>query len=138
MANEIDTSKFENTEAFEQGLAVRTAVLGEAYVSRSIEQGGEDPFLRKLQQFATEYAWGTVWCSDGLDRRTHSLINIALLAGLGREAELKLHTRGAINNGVTPDEIAEALLQCGVYAGVPAAVSGFRAAKEMLDEMGVG
>ena len=133
----MDTSKFNNTEAFKQGLEVRTEVLGEEYVKASMERGAADPFTRKLQQFATEYAWGTVWCSDGLDRKTRSLINLSLLSALGREAELRLHTRGAINNGVSKDEIAEAFLQTAVYAGVPAAVSAFRTAKEVFDEMGI-
>lgn len=133
----MDTSKFDNTEAFQNGLEVRTEVLGEDYVNASIEKGAADPFTRKLQQFATEFAWGTVWCSDDLDRKTRSIINICLLSALGREAELRLHTRGAINNGVTKDEIAAALLQTGVYAGVPTAVAAFRTAKEVFDEMGV-
>jgi len=133
----MDTSKFNNTEEFKRGLEVRTEVLGEEYVKASMERGAADPFTRKLQQFATEYAWGTVWCSDGLDRKTRSLINLSLLSALGREAELRLHTRGAINNGVSKDEIAEAFLQTAVYAGVPAAVSAFRTAKEVFDEMGI-
>jgi len=133
----MDTTKFDNTEAFQNGLKVRTEVLGEDYVSASIEKGAVDPFTRKLQQFATEFAWGTVWCSDDLDRKTRSIINICLLSALGREAELRLHTRGALNNGVTKDEIAAALLQTGVYAGVPTAVAAFRTAKEVFDEMGV-
>lgn len=133
----MDTSKFDNTEGFKNGLKVRSEVLGSDYVGASIEKGAADPFTRKLQQFATEVAWGTVWCSDDLDRKTRSIINICLLSALGREAELRLHTRGAINNGVTKDEIAAALLHTGIYAGVPTAVAGFRIAKEALDEMGV-
>lgn len=133
----MDTSRFDNTEGFKRGLEVRTAVLGEEYVRASMERGAADPFTAKLQQFATEYCWGTVWCSEGLDRKTRSIINLCLLSALGREAELRLHVRGAINNGVTKDEIAEALLQTGVYAGVPAAVAAFRTAKEVFDEMGI-
>jgi 4-carboxymuconolactone decarboxylase len=133
----MDTSAFDNTEDFTKGLAVRTEVLGEEYVAPSLAKGAEDPFLHRLQQFVTEYCWGTVWCSDGLDRKTRSVINLALLAALGREAELRLHTRGAIRNGLTKDEIAQVLLQTGVYAGVPAAVAAFRTAKEVFDEMGV-
>ncbi len=133
----MDTSKFNNTEAFEKGLKVRREVLGDGYVQPSIERGSEDEFTRKLQQFVTEYAWGTVWCSDGLDRKTRSTINLALLAALGRSAELKLHTRGAITNGMTKDEIAEVFLQVAVYAGVPAAVEAFREAKTVFDDMGL-
>lgn len=133
----MDTSKFNNTERFQNGLKVRREVLGDGYVGPSIERANEDEFTRKLQQFVTEFAWGTVWCSDGLDRKTRSTINLALLAALGRPAELKLHTRGAITNGLTKDEIAEIFLQVAVYAGAPAAVEAFREAKTVFDEMGV-
>ena len=133
----MDTSKFNNTEAFKNGLKVRREVLGDGYVQPSIERASEDEFTKKLQQFVTEYAWGTVWCSDGLDRKTRSTINLALLAALGRSAELKLHTRGAITNGMTKDEIAEVFLQVAVYAGVPAAVEAFREAKTVFDDLGV-
>ncbi|HKK30289.1 MAG TPA: carboxymuconolactone decarboxylase family protein [Alphaproteobacteria bacterium] len=133
----MDTSKYNNTEAFKQGLNVRREVLGDGYVEPSIQRGTEDEFTRKLQQFVTEYAWGTVWCSEGLDRKTRSTINLALLAALGRSAELKLHTRGAITNGMTKDEIADVFLQVAVYAGVPAAVEAFREAKTVFDDMGV-
>ena len=133
----MDTSSFDNTKNFTDGLKVRTEVLGEEYVKPSLERAAADPFMHKLQQFVTEHCWGSVWCSDGLDKKTRSIINIALLTGLGREAELRLHTRGAINNGVTKDEIAEVLLQTGVYAGVPTAVSAFRTVKEVFDEMGI-
>ena len=132
----MDTSKFNNTEAFQNGLKVRREVLGDGYVQPSIERASEDPFMQKLQQFVTEYAWGTVWCSDGLDRKTRSTINLALLAALGRSAELKLHTRGALTNGMTKDEIAEVFLQVAVYAGVPAAVEAFREAKTIFDDLG--
>ena len=115
---------------------MRREVLGDGYVQPSIERASEDPFMQKLQQFVTEYAWGTVWCSDGLDRKTRSTINLALLAALGRSAELKLHTRGALTNGMTKDEIAEVFLQVAVYAGVPAAVEAFREAKTVFDDLG--
>ena len=133
----MDTSKYKNTDAFQAGLKVRREVLGDDYVEPSIKRGAEDEFTRKLQQFVTEHAWGTVWCSDGLDRKTRSTINIALLAAMGRSAELKLHTRGAITNGMTKDEIAEVFLQIAVYAGAPAAVEAFREAKTVFDDMGI-
>lgn len=133
----MDTSKYNNTDAFQAGLNVRREVLGDGYVEPSIARGAEDEFTRKLQQFVTEFAWGTVWCSDGLDRKTRSTINIALLAAMGRSAELKLHTRGAIANGMTKDEIAEVFLQVAVYAGAPAAVEAFREAKTVFDDMGI-
>jgi 4-carboxymuconolactone decarboxylase len=133
----MDTSKYNQTDAFTNGLNVRREVLGDGYVQPSIQRGSEDEFTRKLQQFVTEYAWGTVWCNDGLDRKTRSTINLALLAALGRSAELKLHTRGAITNGMSKDEIAEVFLQVAVYAGVPAAVEAFREAKTVFDDMGI-
>ena len=133
----MDTSKFNETDAFRNGLKVRREVLGDGYVQPSIERAADDEFMRKLQQFVTEYAWGTVWCSEGLDRKTRSTINLALLAALGRSAELKLHTRGAITNGMTKEEIAEVFLQVAVYAGVPAAVEAFREAKTVFDDLGV-
>lgn len=133
----MDTSSFDNNEGFTNGLRVRQEVLGDDYVGPSIEKAASDPFTHKLQQWVTEHCWGTVWCSDVLDRKTRSLLNLAMLAALGREGELVLHTRGAINNGATKDEIAEAFLQAGVYAGAPAAVSAFRVAKQVFDDMGV-
>jgi len=133
----MDTSNYNNTQRFQEGLRVRREVLGDDYVESSIKRGNDDEFTRKLQQFVTEFAWGTVWCSDGLDRKTRSTINIALLAALGRTAELKLHTRGAIGNGITKDEIAEVFLQVGVYAGAPSMVEAFREAKTVFDDMGI-
>lgn len=133
----MDTSKFNETEDFLAGLKVRTEVLGEEYVAGSIEAASEDPFMKTLQQFVTETAWGTVWRRDGLDRKTRSLLNLAMLAALGREGELKLHTRGAINNGCTKEEIAEVFLQSAVYAGAPSAVSAFKTAKGVFDDMGI-
>lgn len=133
----MDTSKYDETEGFKQGLKVRREVLGDQYVKPSIELGTKDEFTHKLQQFVTEYCWGTVWCRDGLDRKTRSTINIALLAALGRSNELKLHVRGAINNGMSKDEIAEVFLQVAVYAGVPAAVEAFRESRAVFEDMGV-
>ena len=131
----MDTSSFDETKAFREGLKVRTEVLGEAHVARALETAGDDPFTHKFQQFAIEYGWGTTWCSDVLDRKAKSLMNLCLLTGLGREPELRLHVRGAINNGLTKDEIAEAFLHTAIYAGAPAASAAFRVAKEVFDEM---
>ena len=117
---------------YEPGLAVRRDVLGSDYVDNSIRNA--DDFTKKLQDFVTEYCWGTVWCDETLDRKTRSIINVALLAGLPRHEELKLHLRGALNNGVTRDEIAAILLHVGVYAGVPCSVSAFKIAREIFAE----
>jgi len=133
----MDISKYDQTEAFLGGLEVREAVLGPEYVKPSIENAADDPFMKTLQQFVTETAWGTVWRRGVLDRKQRSLLNLAMLSAMGREAELKLHTRGAINNGCTKEEIAEVFLQAAVYAGAPAAVSAFRIAKGVFDDMGV-
>ena len=122
-----------NTKAYDEGLAVRREVLGSDYVDRSI--AAADPFTRSLQEFVTEWCWGGVWTRPGLPRKTRSLLNLAMLTALNRPHEIKLHVRGAINNGVTRDEIKEVFLQAGVYAGVPAAVDAFRAAKEVFDEL---
>jgi 4-carboxymuconolactone decarboxylase len=118
---------------FRDGLAVRRQVLGTEHVERAL--GAATDFDRDFQEHITEHAWGAVWTRPGLDRRTRSLLTIAILAATGCEAELALHVRATPRTGVTPDEIKEALLQVAVYAGVPAANSAFRAAKTALEEL---
>jgi 4-carboxymuconolactone decarboxylase len=122
-----------NTKMFKQGLAVRRAVLGAEYVDRAMANA--DAFTGTLQDFVTEWCWGGVWARPGLPRKTRSLLNLAMLTALNRPHEIKLHVRGALNNGVTRQEITEVFLQAGVYAGVPAAVDAFRSAKEVFDEL---
>lgn len=117
---------------FEEGLAVRRAVLGEEYVNRAIEQA--DDFTKPLQELVTEYCWGTVWTRSGLSRKTRSLINLAMISALNRPHELKLHVKGALRNGCTKEEIREVLLQVAIYCGVPAAVDSFRIANEAIKE----
>jgi len=131
----MDTSMYDETERFKRGVQVRREVLGDQYVQPAIERGAKDEFQRALQQFATEDCWGSVWCRPGLDRKTRSIINLTMLSTVGRVHELKLHIRGAINNGVSKDEIKEVFLQVGVYAGVPAAVEAFRCAGEVFADM---
>jgi 3-oxoadipate enol-lactonase/4-carboxymuconolactone decarboxylase len=114
------------------GMSVRRQVLGEAHVARATAAATE--FDLPFQQFITRTAWGGVWARPGLDRRTRSLVTLALLAGLGREEEFRLHIRATVNTGATPDDIAEAMLHVAVYAGVPAANSAMRIAKEILAE----
>lgn len=133
----MDLSSYDRNDGFMRGLDARRRVLGDAYVGPSIAKGAEDAFTHQLQQFVTEYCWGTVWNRDGLPDGTRSIINLTMLAALGRTHELRLHTRGAINNGVTKEQIAEVFLQVGVYAGVPAAVEAFREASKVFEEMGV-
>ena len=122
-----------NKELFDKGLKVRREVLGCEYVDNAIKNA--DDFSRPLQEFVTEYCWGELWNRPGLDRKSRSMLNLAMLAALNRPHEIKLHIRGAINNGMTKDEIKEVFLQVGVYCGVPAAVDAFRSAREVFAEM---
>ena len=124
-----------NKELFDQGLRTRREVLGAEYVDASIKSA--DEFNRDLQELVTQYCWGDVWNRPGLDRRTRSLLNLAMLTALNRPHELKLHLRGAINNGVTKDEIREVFLQAAIYCGMPAAMDSFRNAREMFKELGI-
>jgi 4-carboxymuconolactone decarboxylase len=118
---------------YDEGMAVRRAVLGDEYVDKAMANA--DAFTRPLQEFVTEWCWGGVWTRPGLPRKTRSLLNLAMLTALNRPHEIKAHVRGALNNGVTREEIVEVFLQAGVYAGVPAAVDAFRSAKEVFDEL---
>lgn len=121
-----------NKEKFEQGLEIRRSVLGAEYVDNSINNATD--FNRPIQELVTEYCWGEVWARPGLPKKTRSMLNLAMMTALNRPHELKLHVRGAINNGVTKEEIQEVLLQTAIYCGVPAAIDSFRTAKEVLDE----
>ena len=123
----------EKPKAYVEGLAVRTAVLGKAHVERSL--GRMTPFDAEFQDFITRYCWGEVWTRPGLERKTRSMLNLAMLAALGREEEFKLHLRASRNTGVTRDEVKEVLLQVAIYAGVPAANSAFRMAREIFQEI---
>jgi len=117
-------------ELFATGLAIRREVLGADYVDRSLESA--DDFLMAFQRMTTEWCWGYTWNRPGLDRRTRSLLNLAMLTALGKTAELQLHARGALANGVTTDEIMEALLHATVYCGIPAGLDAFKAAHAVL------
>jgi 4-carboxymuconolactone decarboxylase len=124
-----------SNEMFEKGLKVRREVLGAEYVDKAIASA--DDFNRPLQELVTSYCWGEIWNRPGLDRRTRSMLNLAMLTALNRPHEVKLHVRGAINNGLTKDDIREVLLQAGIYCGVPAAIDSFRIAREVFAEMGI-
>jgi 4-carboxymuconolactone decarboxylase len=117
---------------FDEGLAVRKAVLGAEFVDKAI--GAADDFNRPLQELVTEYCWGAVWTREGLSRRDRSLLNLAMLTALNRPHELKMHVQGALRNGVKREEIREVLLQATIYAGVPAGVDAFRVAREAMAE----
>jgi len=116
----------------ERGMEVRRAVLGDEHVDRAIERTTD--FTADFQDLITRYAWGEIWARPDLDRRTRSLITVAMLVALGREEELGMHVRAALGNGVMPDELKEVLLQCAIYCGVPAANGAFAIAQRVLDE----
>ncbi|MBW1774623.1 MAG: 4-carboxymuconolactone decarboxylase [Deltaproteobacteria bacterium] len=121
-----------DTNRYEEGLAVRREVLGSEYVDKAI--ASTDDFTKPLQDLINEYCWGTVWSRPGLPRKTRSLINLALLTAMSKPDELKLHLRGALNNGCSKEEIMEVLLHTAIYCGMPAAVSSFRTAKAFFKE----
>ena len=119
-------------ERFDDGLKTRREVLGAAYVDKSM--AGVDDFTREFVDMLNSYCWNDIWNRPGLPRKTRSMLNLAMLCALNREHELKLHVRGALNNGVSKDEIKEVFLQVACYCGVPAAVTAFRAAREVFAE----
>jgi len=123
-----------NQSLFDQGLKTRRDVLGAEYVDAAI--AGADDFTRPMQELVTQYCWGDIWNRPGLDRRTRSLLNLAMLTALNRPHELKLHVRGALRNGVTKDEIREVFLHSAIYCGVPAAIDSFRTAREAFKDIG--
>jgi 4-carboxymuconolactone decarboxylase len=122
-------------ERYDAGMQVRRAVLGDAHVDRSLQNVTE--FNGEFQEMITRHAWGDIWTRPGLPRHTRSLITIAMLIGMNRNDELKLHLRAAANNGVTREEIKEVLLQSAIYCGIPAANATFHLAESVWDELGV-
>lgn len=123
----------ERSKTYEAGLATRKKVLGEEHVARSMNNVNE--FNAPLQDFLVEHAWGAVWTRDGLSRKERSMINLAMLTALNRPHELKLHLKGALNNGLTKDQIREIFLQTAVYCGAPAAIDAFRTAEQLFAEV---
>ena len=119
-------------ERFDAGLKTRREVLGAAYVDKAVAT--TDDFNREFQELLNTYCWNDIWNRPGLPRKTRSMLNLAMLTALGKGAELKLHIRGAVNNGASKDEIKEVLLQAAIYCGVPAAVEAFRCAREIFEE----
>jgi 4-carboxymuconolactone decarboxylase len=118
---------------FEAGMKVRRAVLGAEYVDKAM--AGVTDFSAPLQDLVTENAWGTVWTREGLSLRDRSLMTVAMLIALNRPHELRIHLRGALNNGLTREEIREIFLQAAVYCGMPAAVDAFRTAQELFQTL---
>ncbi|MFV0297303.1 MAG: carboxymuconolactone decarboxylase family protein [Hyphomicrobiaceae bacterium] len=119
------------SDTYEKGLKLRKEVLGEAHVNRSM--ANVDEFLKPVQEIVTRVGWGEFWTRPGLTRKERSLITMGILAALGRSHELSVHVRGALNNGCTPEEIREALIHSGCYAGFPATLEAVRVAKGVID-----
>jgi 4-carboxymuconolactone decarboxylase len=123
----------EESANYKRGLEVRREVLGREYVDSSL--AAADDFSEPIQRLVTDYCWGAIWSRPGLDRRSRSILNLGMLTALNRSHELGVHVRAAVNNGVTVEEIQEALMQTAIYVGVPAALESFRIAKRVLDEL---
>ena len=123
-------------QRFKRGVKVRREVLGDEYVDRALEN--VDEFTEQFQQLVSEFCWGEVWTDETLSRRERSILNLGMTAALGRMHEFEIHFRGALRNGLTPDELRAVLIQIAVYCGVPAGVDSFRSARRVLDEWGGG
>ncbi|HDZ8011944.1 TPA: 4-carboxymuconolactone decarboxylase [Citrobacter amalonaticus] len=122
----------QDKERYQQGMAVRRAVLGDAHVDRTVQN--LTPLNEDFQQFITRYAWGDIWSRPGLDRHTRSMITIAMLIALNREAELKMHLNAAFNNGVTREELKELIMHSALYCGLPAANATLHLAQQVFDQ----
>lgn len=122
-----------NKEVFETGMEIRKSVLGKEFVEKSF--AAADDFNRPHQELVTEYCWGAVWGRDGLDRKTRSLLNLAMISALNRPHELKMHVAGALRNGVSREEIREVFMAVTIYCGVPAGVDSFRIAREVFADL---
>ena len=118
---------------FDKGLQIRKDTLGAEFVENAFKTA--DDFNRPMQELVTEYCWGAVWGRPGLDKKQRSMLNLAMISALNRPHELKMHVGGALKNGVTRDEIREIFMQVAIYAGVPAGVDSFRAAKEVFEKI---
>jgi 4-carboxymuconolactone decarboxylase len=122
-----------HNDRFTNGMAMRRKVLGDAYVDQSMQNA--DDYTMPLQTFVTENAWGTVWVREGLSLQQRSIITVSAMIAMNRPHELKLHIRGALNNGITKEELRELFLHCGAYCGAPAAIDAFRVAREVFAEV---
>ncbi|AZC09736.1 4-carboxymuconolactone decarboxylase [Acinetobacter nosocomialis] len=122
-------------QRYKQGIEVRTEVLGEKHVGRSLQNLND--FNQDFQNFISRYAWGEVWSRPGLPRHTRSLVTIAILLALGREDELRMHLRACFNNGVTKEDLKELILHSSLYAGLPAANAAMLMAEEVFKELGI-
>ena len=122
--------KRDHKQRSEAGLKTRREVLGAQYVDKAM--ANVDPFSEEFVELLNTYCWNDIWNRPGLPRKTRSILNLGMLCALNREHELKLHIRGALNNGLSKDEVKEVFLQVAIYCGVPAAVAAFRAAREVF------
>ncbi|HEV7714931.1 MAG TPA: carboxymuconolactone decarboxylase family protein [Steroidobacteraceae bacterium] len=132
MSSPTDTDS--RKELRERGLKIRREVLGDKYVDAALNNVTE--FSAPLQELLNEFCWGAAWGREGLTRKERSMINLGMLTALGRTHEVETHVRGALNNGLTPQQIAEVFIQTAIYCGVPAAVDSFRAAAKVIAEHG--
>lgn len=131
----MSSTREQNQKAlYDVGMPIRRAVLGDAYVERALA-GGQTEFAKAMQEFTTSYCWGAVWDRPGLDRKQRSLINLSMLAATGKVHELAVHTRGAVNNGLSATEIREVLVQVCIYMGVPAGMEAFKASQKVLEDL---
>ena len=124
----------EDKALFDKGLPIRREVLGADYVDESLAKA--DDFMMAFQRATTAWAWGWAWGEGTLDRKTRSIINLAMLTALSKPHELKLHVKGALNNGVSVEEIRAVLLHATAYCGIPAGLEAFKAAHEVLIKEG--
>lgn len=122
----------QDEERYQQGMVVRREVLGDAHVDRTVQN--LTPLNEEFQNFITRYAWGDIWSRPGLDRHTRSMITIAMLIALNREAELKMHLNAAFNNGVTREELKELIMHSALYCGLPAANATLHLAQQVFDQ----
>jgi 4-carboxymuconolactone decarboxylase len=123
------------SDQYERGLKCRKEVLGDAYVEASLNKA--DDFNRDFQEMVTEYCWGGTWGRGVLSKRDRSILNLGMLAGLGKSHEFKLHFKGAITNGLSMEDLREILIQIGVYCGIPAGIEAYRLAREVLEAEGI-
>lgn len=123
------------SDQYERGLKCRKEVLGDAYVEASLNKA--DDFNRDFQEMVTEYCWGGTWGRGVLSKRDRSILNLGMLAGLGKSHEFKLHFKGAITNGLSMEDLREILIQIGVYCGIPAGIEAYRLSREVLEAEGI-
>ena len=131
----MEMDKRPHKERYDSGLKTRTDVLGREWVEKSM--AGVDDFNREFTDLLNTYCWNDIWNRPGLSRKMRSVLNLGMLTAPGKEHELKLHLRGALNNGLTKEEIKEIFLQVGIYAGIPACLDAFKTAKEVFGDRGI-